>query len=467
MNLSIADIAKAANGEIINNNNIIIKNITKDSRKVLSDSLYWSIQGEIFDGHDFIFEAVENGALGVVAREEAVKRFDLQSRNMTVIAVKDTVQALLDFAKYYKNLHKNLDKLDKIIAVTGSVGKTTAKEFMYSVLSEKFKTQKSGGNFNNEIGMPFTLFELEKDTEAVVLEMGMSGFGEIKRLSESANPDMAVITNIGTSHISNLGSREGIKKAKFEILDGMAYDSDIILNADDNMLYSERNKTERKEYFFGINNEEADFIAEEIEFDYNKNISAFTVDKIKFKIPAAGTHNIYNALPALIAGKIYGLSNEEIQGGFNNFENAKMRQNIYALNDITNIIIIDDCYNASLESVKAAVETLANINKSKKIAVLSDVLESGSFSGEIHRKIGEDLLYKKIDKVYLFGENSKITYETVKQGGGECVYFEDKSEIASELFRELKELRECAVLFKASRGMAMETVLEDLKKNMR
>jgi len=464
MNLSIAEIAKAVKGEIINvNDEIKIKNIITDSRKILPDSLFFALKGENVDGHDFVSKAIENGALGVVVetKKNSVKRFGLQYENTAIIAVNDTVQALLDTAKYYKSKIPKIKKT--VVAVTGSVGKTTTKEFIYSVLVQKFMTKKSEGNFNTEIGLPFTLFSLGEDTEALVLEMGMSGFGEIQRLSETANPNTAVITNIGTSHIEKLGSREGIKKAKLEILEGMDSDSNIILNADEPLLYSEKNKTGKREYFFGINNKCADFTAEDIKFDYDKNTSEFTVketNNFRFKIPAAGIHNVYNALPAIITGKIYGLSNEEIQAGFNNFQNAKMRQNIYEFNGIT---IIDDCYNASLESVRAALVVLSQINKNKKIAVLSDVLESGNYAQEIHRKIGESVVENKIDKVFIFGEKSKTTYETIKQYDNTelCLYFEDKSEIAQALCEEAK--KGDVILFKASRGMAVETVIEDFK----
>jgi len=463
MILSIAEIRKAVGGEINNyiNQDIKIKNIVTDSRNILPDSLFFALKGERVDGHDFISEALKNGAIGVVARKDRVKQIALPGEDALVIEVDDTVQALLDTAKYYKNLHKGLAFT---AAVTGSVGKTTVKELMYFVLSEKFRTQKSLKNFNTEIGLPFTLFSLEEDTEALVLEMGMSAFGEIKRLSETANPDTAVINNIGTSHIETLGSREGIKKAKFEILEGMASNANIILNADEPLLFCEKNKTGMNEYFFGIKNGNSDYIARDIKFDYIKNVSFFEVNQFKYKIPAAGIHNVYDALPALITGKIYGLSDEEIQAGFNNFMNVEMRQNIYDLNGIT---IIDDCYNASEESVLAAFEVLAGIAAQKNenartIAVLSDILEAGEYSDQIHANIGNAAAGKKIDIVYLFGEKSKITYETAKRNGAkEYIYFDDKSEIAQVLCDRSK--KGDVILFKASRGMALETVIENFK----
>ena len=474
LKLKASEIAKAVNGEIIaGDGNIKIKNIITDSRKILPESLFFAFKGEAADGHDFAEKALQDGALGAVMQKDSVKIIDLQNKNSVIITVEDTIQALLDTAKYYKNLFKNLNIT---LGITGSVGKTTAKEFIYSVLNQKFKTQKSEGNFNTEVGLPMTLFGLEEDTRAIVLEMGMSGFGEISRLSKTANPDIAVITTIGTSHIEKLGSREGIKKAKFEILDGMDFNSNIILNADCDLLYSEKNKTGRKEFFFGVNNKDAGFTAENINLDYEKNISEFSADNFKFVIPAVGLHNIYNALPAIITGKIYGLSNEEIQNGFNNFRNAKMRQNIYDFNDIT---IIEDCYNASLESVRAALGVLAgmaakskersNLNfKPKSIAVLSDVLESGDYSEMIHKNIGEEVVNKNIDIAFICGEKSKVTHDTIKQRGKDkrssvnCMYFNEKSEIANALYKMAK--RGDVILFKASRGMELETVIDDFKK---
>ena len=459
MDLSIAEIAKAINGEIINNSDKKIKSITTDSRLIFPDCLFFAIKGEKADGHDFVLKAFESGALGAVVKKGGVKQLALHGTNAVVIEVEDTVQALLDAAKYYKNLCK---QLALTVAVTGSVGKTTTKEFIFSVLSEKYKTQKSLKNYNNEIGLPYTLLSLEEDTEAIVLEMGMSGFGEIKILSETANPNTAIITNIGTSHIENLGSREGIKKAKLEILDGMDLNANIILNADEPLLYCEKNKTGRNEYFFGINNKNADFIAENIEIDYIRNISTFELNKFKFQIPVAGRHNVYNSLPAVITGKIYGLTDEEIQTGLNNFENVKMRQNIYQFHDIT---VIDDCYNASEESMSAAFSVLSGIAselKGRKIAVLSDILESGNYASQIHSNIGNAALDKEIDIIYLSGEKSKITYETIKRRNiNKCVYFSDKSEIAQALYDEVQ--KGDVVLFKASRGMALETVIEEFK----
>ncbi|MCL2814351.1 MAG: UDP-N-acetylmuramoyl-tripeptide--D-alanyl-D-alanine ligase [Oscillospiraceae bacterium] len=460
MDLSIEEIAKAVKGEISGDFGAPrIKNIVTDSRKVLPDSLFFALKGENADGHDFVAKAVENGALGAVVQKDKMKGYGLLDKRAAIIEVRDTGDALLDAAKYYKSLFKNIDVT---VAVTGSVGKTTAKEFAYSVLGTKFKTQKSEGNFNTGTGLPFTLFSLDEDTKALVLEMGMDKPGEIKRLSETAKPETAVITNIGTAHIEKLGSKKKIKEAKFEILEGMEPGANIVLNADDPLLYSEKNKTGKKEHFFGINNREADFTAENIECDYKKSTSAFSADNFRFTIPAVGFHNIYDALPALAAGKIYGLTDKQIQQGFDNFKNAGMRQNMYDYNGIT---IIDDCYNASLESVLAAFEVLSKTaleTKGRGIAVLADILEAGEHSNQIHADIGMAAVKKDIS-LYLFGEKSKAAFEAAFGGGScDCFYFGgDKAALARTLFGKAR--KGDVILFKASRQMAAETVLEDFK----
>jgi len=462
--LEIAEIIKAVRGEAVGAPGVArIKSIVVDSRRVLPGSLFFALKGENADGHGYVAEALEKGASGAVVRGNSAKEYGWPLDKAAIVEVRDPGEALLDLARYYKGLYKNIDVT---VAVTGSVGKTTTKELIYSVLGAKFKTQKSEGNLNTETGLPFTLFSLEEDTEALVLEMGMSAFGEIRRLSKTANPDTAVITNIGTSHIERLGSKEGIKRAKFEILEGMATGSNIILNADDPLLYPEKNRTGKNEYFFGIENKEADFAAKNIEFDYENNSSAFTADGFRFQIPALGRHNVYNALPALAIGKIYGLADGEIQKGFDNFQNAKMRQNIYGYNGMT---IIDDCYNASLESTLAAFEVLSGLAAKTggcKIAVLADILEAGNHSEEIHAEIGAAAVEKNIS-LYLYGENSKTTFDAAfRCSGGHCDCYHaggDRATIAQILSGEVQ--KGDVILFKASRGMAMETVLDDFKKS--
>ena len=436
-----------------------------DSRKIKAGAMFIATKGENVDAHDFIAGVVENGAAAVVMSREYYKNH-AESINYTCIAVDDTKQAMLDIAKLCKS------KINPVvIAVTGSVGKTTTKEFIYSVISQKYKTQKNEGNFNTEIGLPLTMFALKDDTQVLVQEMGMNNFGEIDKLSKTAEPDTAVITNIGTSHIEMLGSRENIKKAKLEILNGMKKEANIYLNADEPLLYSEKGKIGKNEVFFGIENEEADILAKNIKIDYGRNLTEFDIvymgKYISASVPAIGKHNVYNALAAFAVGKLHGLNFDEIQRGFNNFENAKMRQNIYSFRDIT---IIEDCYNASLESVTAALDVLRGIAEesgARKIAVLSDVLESGSYSDEIHYKIGRAVASINTDIAFIYGEKSKMTVEGIKSCGCEkcrIYYFMNKKDMAEKLCSEVK--KGDVILFKASRGMMLEDVVNDFKENL-
>lgn len=481
MKLNLKEICEAVKGDLyldgekekidkIDINNampLIISDLCTDSRKVQAGSLFVAIKGENVDGHDFIASAINSGmSAAIVSKDYNATQQDIKC---TCIAVDDTKQALLDIAKLCKS------KVNPaVIAITGSVGKTTTKEFIYSVISQKYRTQKNDGNFNTEIGFPLTIFGLNNDTQVLVQEMGMNNFGEIDKLSRTAEPDTAVITNIGTSHIGMLGSRENICKAKLEILNGMNEKANICLNADEPLLYSKKGKTGKNEIFFGIENEEADITAKNMQIDYSENSTKFDIifsvghekQTHEFTIPVVGKHNIYNALAAFAVGRLYELNFDEIQKGFNNFENGKMRQNIYSFRDIT---IIEDCYNASLESVTAALGVLDGIAKEsggRKIAVLSDILETGSHSDEIHRKVGQAVAAIKTDIAFIYGEKSKMTVEGIKSCGCDecCVYyFTDKKETADKLCSEAK--KSDVILFKASRGMMLEDIVNDFKEN--
>lgn len=469
--LNLKEICESAGGKIVGGENIIISanEITTDSRKAAKGSLFVAIKGENLDGHDFVGGAFENGAaVAVISEEHYRKQPTLTDTDRAFIIVGDTIQAMLDAAKLCKS---KITPPLSVIGVTGSVGKTTTKEFIYSVISQKYITQKSAGNFNTEVGLPLTMFALDDKTQVLVQEMGMNNLGEIDKLSRTAEPDVAVITNIGTSHIEMLGSRENICRAKLEILNGMGKDASVILNADEPLLYSKRGETGRKEMFFGIENRQADILAEDIKVDYSRNLTEFEVvfsdgnERARMSVPSVGRHNVYNALAAFAVGRVYGLDVEEIQTGFNSFESGKMRQNIYSFRDIT---IIDDCYNASLESASASLEVLRGIAKEsggRSVAVMSDVLEAGSYSDDIHFKIGIAAAEKNTDIVFVCGEKSKMICEGIKScGESKCkyYYFGDKKEMAERLCAEVK--KGDVVLFKASRGMKLEETLNIFKE---
>ncbi|MDF2567779.1 MAG: murF, partial [Oscillospiraceae bacterium] len=342
--------------------------------------------------------------------------------------------------------------------ITGSVGKTSTKEMIYYVLSQKYKTLKTQGNLNNEIGLPMTLLNLDRSYQAAVIEMGMSNRGEISRLSLTACPNIGVITNIGVSHIENLGSRENILKAKLEILDGIIDDSPIVLNADDDMLSTVDEFLQREIIFYGINNPEADIRAVDIvqqnmttEFDI-----VYYGNKVKARIPAIGIHNVYNALAAFCVGLIGEVDVADIIKGIASYKPAGMRQNVVVKEGVT---VIEDCYNASPDSMKAALNVLSEIDtQGKRFAVLGDMLELGEVSEKLHFDVGVLASESKADVLVCYGEQARhIAQGAVSNGMTNVLAFDDKEDVSNYLKQNVKFGD--AVLFKASRGMKLEEVI--------
>ena len=423
-----------------------ISSVLTDTRKISKGCLFICLKGERFDAHDFIPEAVKNGAEAIVSEKDV-------ECSVPVLKVESTHKALLDIAKMYR-LRFDIP----VVGLTGSVGKTTTKEMIYSVLSEKYNTLKTQGNLNNEIGLPTTLLSLDEGTEAAVIEMGMNHFGEISRLTNTCLPTMAVITNIGVSHIEYLGSRDGILKAKCEIFEGLKKGSFAALNGDDDKLITVKSD-ENKILFFGINNPENDVKATDIA--QNGESTSFTVHfsgkTQSVTIPTVGLHNVYDALAAFTVGICHSIEPEKIADGLSKYVPAGMRQRVKNVNGIT---VVEDCYNASPDSQKAAVDTLLALEGKRKIAVLGDMLELGERSPELHAEVGKYLSEKGIDVLYTYGELSRNTAGAVKNGKTECRCFDDKDELAKRLLTLLE--KGDVVLFKASRGMKLEEVINKL-----
>lgn len=448
MNLKAVEIAKAL-GTIVDSQNII-KRVSIDSRDVDENTLFFAIKGERFDGHDFVKDVAEKGVGAVVCH----KKVDCSA---PVIYVDDTKDALLDFASYYKSTFPDL----LLIALTGSVGKTTTKEMVACVMAQKGETLKTEGNFNNEIGMPRTLFRLEETTKNAVIEMGMDGFGQISVLTKCAKPDCAIITNIGVSHIEILGSRDGILQAKLEILEGLKKGSPIFLNGDNDKLSTVK-LDDYKVIFFGIDNKNCDVLAEDIkEIGLSTEFVAIKGDvRQKITIPTVGVHNVYNALTAFAVGLEYGISPEDIAKGLENYTPSGMRQRIKEVNGVT---FIEDCYNASPDSQRAGLNSLCKIAKGRKIAVLGDMLELGTFSEEAHRGVGEYAYECGVDILCTLGEESKYMADSAEKAGLKNVQsFTDKAELTNNLLNELRDGD--TILFKASRGMKLEEIFESIYK---
>lgn len=442
MELTLTEIAKALGSDLQSDK--IITRISTDSRDVDGNTLFFAIKGERFDAHDFAKQAEENGAAALVCH----KKVDTAC---PVIYVDDTKTALLQLSSYYRNKFPDLI----LIGLTGSVGKTTTKEMTACVMEQKYKTLKTEGNFNNEIGMPKTLFRLEKDTECAVIEMGMSEFGEISALSNTAQPNGAIISNIGVSHIENLGSRDGIFKAKTEMLEGLKKGGPLVLNGDDDKLSTVKN-SDFNVIFFGIENGNCDVRAENIK-EHGLQTDFTVICKEggqNVTLPTVGIHNVYNALAAISMGLCFGVSLKSAAKGLESYVPSGMRQRIKKIGNIT---FIEDCYNASPDSQKAALNSLCTIAQGRKIAVLGDMLELGSYTETAHRTVGEYAAEKKIDMLYTFGESSKYTADSAKKCGLKNVFeFTEKESLANALLLEFRDGD--TVIFKASRGVKLEEV---------
>ncbi len=422
----------------------VICGIKRDNRQVEAGDLFVAIKGGNFDGNDFAISAADAGASAALLSK------DIQLRIPTLV-VEDTVAALQKIAECYR---KEFDI--PVVGVTGSVGKTTTKEMIASVLSQKYNTLKTQGNLNNEIGLPFTVLELNSSHQAAVIEMGMNHFGEISRLTRVAQPNIAVISTIGESHIEFLGSKEGILRAKLEILEGLKKDGVVVLNGDDPLLWGLKGTLSFKTVYYGIKNAECDIFG--IEKSSSLSQIIFKVREIpncEFKINVGGSHNLQNALASIAVGRELGLSTDEMAAGLDAFENTGMRQKITEKDGVT---IINDCYNANPDSMRASL-TLLSRSTGRKIAVLADMLELGAVAEDAHFKIGA-YAAKCADVIFATGDMREV----VKKGasGAEVHTFDGAETLANALSGILKSGD--TVLVKASRGMHLERVVEALLK---
>lgn len=441
---TVEEVRAACGGEYIKEADGLISGVTIDSRKATDGMLFVPIVGEKVDGHDYISSAMESGAAVSLSERE-----DVLTEKGAVIKVKSSVDAIGKIAAAYKKKYNV-----PTVGVTGSVGKTTTKDMIAAVMSKLGPCLKTEGNFNNELGLPLTVFGLEKEHKSAVLEMGMSAFGEIHYLVDIARPDVAVITNVGMSHIENLGSREGILKAKMEIADFFGKDNLLIINADNDMLKTVSCDKEYKILTYGID-EKADYMAENIADNGLEGCSFTAVTprgRFEIKLAAAGVHNVYNALSALAVGEHFGISSADIADAVGNFELTKMRMTVEKYGDVT---LINDCYNASYDSIKAGLEVLAKA-EGRRVAVLGDVLELGDFAKDTHLNIG-DVCGGRADVVITAGNNAKYIAEGAKNAGVNEVFYYPTTEEAAVAAAEMVKAGDI-VLVKASRGMEFEKV---------
>ena len=456
--MKISDILNVTKGKLITEKrDFECENFSKDTRTIQKGDVYIGIKGEKFDGSKFWKQAFDNGAEVVIIQDVEITEEELEKySNKTIIKVEDTLDALYEIARYKRSLYDI-----PVVAVTGSVGKTSTKDIIASVVGTKYKTLKTEGNNNNNIGLPFTILKL-KDHEAMVIEMGMNHFGEISLLTSIAKPTLAVITNIGTSHIGNLGSRENILKAKLEILEGMKIPK-VIINNDNDLLHKwyKENKNQIEIHTFGIEND-SDIIAKNVKME--EESSEFTAvlknsKRLEIKVPVGGEHFMYNALCATEVGLMLGISGENIKNGIEKFELTKKRMDIKKLEN--GAILINDAYNASFESMKVSIEFLAKHTGTRKIAVLGDMFELGEYSEKLHRDVGKEVAKNNIDILICAGENSKYIIDEAKKNKNVETYFMNSNEqIVENLSQKLR--KGDVVLIKASNGMKFFEICQKL-----
>ena len=504
--MQVQDFLKLIDGKIITGSGeTVVNDFYKDSRLVRKNGTYIAIIGEKFDGNDFVEKAIDAGAsVCIISKENANVVEKAKKNNTTLILVADTLKALQGIAKYKRSLF-NIP----VVAVTGSVGKTSTKDMIASVLSSKYNTLKTKGNMNNNIGMPMTILELN-DENAMVVEMGMNHFSEIELLTDIAKPTIAVITNIGTAHIGNLGSRENILKAKLEILDGMKKKI-LVINNDNDLLHKfyleNKDNPEIEIHTYGIENEsevmgynirlgeDSSWFDCRIENDSENKSSVNNIsirrnhtiendlenkssvnnvsigkentidndvnNEFSVDVPVGGLHFIYNSLCAITVANLLNLNQSEIKCGIKNFVPTKNRMDITKLKN--GVTIINDSYNASFDSMQMLLNYLSNFTAKRRIAVLGDMLELGEFSKELHEKVGKEVAKNNVDILIVSGENSKyIAEKAIKDGmNKENVYYFDNGDKIYNFIKKIWRDGDC-ILFKASNGMKFFEIADKL-----
>lgn len=444
----IKEIIEATGGTLLSGNmNDDIHGFTQDTRQIHKGDMYIPLVGEKNDGHQFIKQAFEAGASSIITAHP----IDDTSHN--VILVKDTLQALTDMATYLRK-HRHV----KVVGITGSVGKTSSKDMIYAVVSSQYKTLKTLGNYNNHIGLPLTILR-HQDEEVMVLEMGMNHLEEIHHLTMIAKPDVACITNVGTAHIGELGSRENILKAKMEIVDGLSEQGTLIINDDNDMLHTvscdcchvvrigQNDDCQLKAHHIQL-------LLEESYFDLDYQGQTYQVH-----VPVSGEHFVSNALMAIAVGLSLNIDIDKCIAGIERFELTKNRMDIIALSD--NVKMIDGTYNANLDSMKSSLDVLAKYPE-RKIAVLADMLELGEYEKAFHEEVGEYVAKKQIDLLMAVGQASQNIVHIAKNHGIEAYHFENNQQLIQRLVEVMQP--HDVILLKGSHGMHLQEVVEYLKE---
>ena len=462
---TVEEIIKAVGGTLVSGEkeNIVYR-VCTDSRKAEPGDLFFPLKGENNDGHDFLGQVLEAGCRTIVVSDESKipkQAFASQPGDADIIVVDDTTAALQALASYYLECLP----LKKKIAVTGSVGKTSTRDMLYYAASTSFKTGRNPKNFNNYFGLPLSIMDFEPDTEVAVLEMGMASAGEIETLARIARPDIAVITNIGVSHIENLGSREGILKAKLEVTCCFDEDSALIINADNDMLTTENVKGPYRVITVGTG-ENCDYRINDV-CDFGDKGIEYTLchegKDYRIKLPVPGAHNAINASLAVAAAGLMGISPETAIKGFEQAELTEKRLNIKKQGRIK---VIDDTYNACPESMKSALNTLMSTDVEeggRRVAVLGDMFELGKESPAAHLEVGRYAVEKKPDLLIAVGKDAEYIAQGAEPlGDGHVLRYETREDLEKEVHKIIRPGD--TVLVKASRSMEMEKTVKEILK---
>lgn len=454
-NMTLTEIAKACGGTLLGtcaDPKVSVSGVAIDSRLIEPGYLFVPIKGERVDGHKFIPQVMEHGALCTLSDRE------LPDADYPYILVSDTVKALQDLAEHYR---KSLDIT--VIGITGSVGKTSTKEMISSILSQKYNVLKTEGNFNNEIGLPLTIFRIREEHEIAVLEMGISDFEEMHTLAKMARPDLAVITNIGPCHLENLGDFGGVLKAKTEIFDYMKEGAPVFLNGDDATLRTVQDVNGAAPGFFGIK-DNADYYADNIKSlglqgtECTLHLKTMDVDA---HICIPGNHMVYNALAGSAIAEKLGLTKDEIAAGIHSLVPVSGRNNMI---ETDSLHIIDDCYNANPISMKASLDVLSSA-PGRRVAVLGDMGELGANEKELHSEVGAYAAGKGIDLICCIGELSENTADAAKAAGKDSatvLYFTSKDKFINQMQTIIKSGD--TILVKASHFMEFPEIVTLLQK---
>jgi UDP-N-acetylmuramoyl-tripeptide--D-alanyl-D-alanine ligase len=454
----LEDILKATSGVVICQGQEQFNGVSIDTRMIEPNDLFIAIKGERYDGHDFLDSSQAMLAGAVIQR---VDQQSSETANKTIILVADTLKALQNIARYHRKKESPL-----VIAVTGSNGKTTAKEMTAAVQSMEKNTLKSQGNFNNQIGLPLTLCQIDSH-DVVVVEMGARACGDIRELCEIAAPDIGIITNIGAAHLEGFGSLEGVRKAKLEMMD---YVEKLLINADDRFLstgvidkLTEDSSRHLELYTYGINND-ADFKAVEVSENPKGMGISFTIkfpnnEYQKIRLKTGGIFNVYNALAACGAGYLTGINKESMAEALSDYSGVSMR---FEMQSLMGAVVINDAYNANPASIRASVTETVRLKQTRAIVVLGDMLELGIYSIEEHRKLGQWLASMDIDVFIALGPMMKYAHaqyvSRLSNGRSKSAFHMEDTDRARRIIFELIQEKD-TILIKGSRAMGMENII--------